>query len=203
MYKSADIVVEYLNRIITDKFSAFKSVISLDEINVLNSVKNVYLGILKLIKDLFYELAVEAYETIATGDFSLVSDITQEWLDENIFKNHSPVTLYVFDNEMERRYLRLSEAIIASGCNEEVISKACKQVAAMVAQYAILTVDAASIQAYKDTGVKSVIWISLDDGKRCKECKRRHGKVYDVDNIPPKPHPYCRCLITPYDKGEK
>lgn len=201
VYKSADIVIKYLNQVIADKFLTLKSIIALDEINVLNSVKSVYLGILKLIKDLFYELAVEAYETAALGDFSLVSGITQEWLEDNIFKSHNPVTLYVFENEVERRYLKLAEAIIASGCNEEVIAKACKQLAAMVAQYSMLTVDAATIQAYKDSGVRKVMWISANDGKRCKECKRRHGKIYDIDNIPPKPHPYCRCLLMPYNEG--
>lgn len=202
MYKSADIIVRYLNQVIVSKFLTLKSLVALDEINVLNAVKNVYLGILKLIKDLFYELAVEAYETAALGDYSLSSDITREWLEEHIFNSHNPVTLYVFDNEFERRYLRLSEAIVASGGDREVITKACQQLAAMVTQYAILTVDEATIQAYKDSGVKKVRWISTNDGKRCKKCKQRHGKIYDIDNIPPKPHPYCRCLLMPYHKGE-
>lgn len=202
MYESADIITSYLNQVLVEKFSDMKSVIAVKELNVVNTVKTTYEKLYKLIKDLFYELAVEAYETAALGDYSLFSDITREWLEEHVFNSHNPVTLYVFDNEFERRYLRLSEAIVASGGDREVITKACQQLAAMVTQYAILTVDEATIQAYKDSGVKKVRWISTNDGKRCKKCKQRHGKIYDIDNIPPKPHPYCRCLLMPYHKGE-
>jgi len=28
-----------------------------------------------------------------------------------------------------------------------------------------------------------------------KECKARHQKIYNIDNIPPKPHLHCRCYV--------
>ena len=203
MYRSADIVIEYLNKIFYEEFARLKSVVAMDELNVLNKVKTVYLKLYDIIKELFYELAVEAYETAILGDYSLVSDITPECLYENVLERYDPVTLYVLDNEIERRYYRTSEAIIASGYDSDVFDKALRQLSAIATQYAITTVDMATIQAYRDSGVTKVVWISKEDAKRCPECKKRHGKVYDIDNIPPKPHLYCRCELRPWNGAKQ
>ncbi len=41
-------------------------------------------------------------------------------------------------------------------------------------------------------------WISEDDLKCCNDCKKMHGKIYGIFEVPnPKPplHPFCRCVI--------
>ncbi len=40
-------------------------------------------------------------------------------------------------------------------------------------------------------------WLASIDEKTCRECRRRHGKIYSKkDRISPRPplHPYCRCV---------
>lgn len=41
-------------------------------------------------------------------------------------------------------------------------------------------------------------WISIEDWRRCKECKKLHGKIWYLDETPvPEPpiHSRCRCVI--------
>lgn len=43
------------------------------------------------------------------------------------------------------------------------------------------------------------MWVTINDPKRCPDCKRLHGKVYHRhETIKPKQplHPFCRCMIT-------
>ena len=41
-------------------------------------------------------------------------------------------------------------------------------------------------------------WIAILDSKICKDCKDKHGKIYEVSEkvLPPPPlHHHCRCTI--------
>ena len=58
----------------------------------------------------------------------------------------------------------------------------------------------AVVKAYEDDGVKRVRWVTAEDDRRCKECKSRHGKIYDIDKIPSKPHVHCRCYVERVDE---
>ena len=58
------------------------------------------------------------------------------------------------------------------------------------------------VKAFEDDGVKEVRWITAEDDKRCKECKSRHGKIYPIHKIPPKPHRYCRCYVEKIKTGD-
>ncbi len=43
------------------------------------------------------------------------------------------------------------------------------------------------------------MWVTIDDPKRCPDCKRLHGKIYHRrEPIKPRQplHPFCRCWIT-------
>ena len=79
----------------------------------------------------------------------------------------------------------------------EEIATALRYWVAMVSQYVITTVDCATIEAYRTQGVTEVVWVSVKDKSRCVVCKQRDGKVYPIDNIPPKPHIGCRCYFLP------
>ncbi|MEG0904184.1 MAG: minor capsid protein [Lachnospiraceae bacterium] len=56
----------------------------------------------------------------------------------------------------------------------------------------------ASMQSYKDAGVKYVqIWAAKDE-RTCEECGQYHEKIYPIDKCPVLPfHPNCRCTIIP------
>lgn len=43
-------------------------------------------------------------------------------------------------------------------------------------------------------------WLSIEDERRCVDCKNMHGKIYEIDEIPdPEPplHERCRCFLSP------
>ena len=63
------------------------------------------------------------------------------------------------------------------------------------ANYSDIVADEAVIKAFKDSGVKRVRWITEGDNKVCDECHDRHGEIYPIDDIPPKPHVGCRCKL--------
>lgn len=56
----------------------------------------------------------------------------------------------------------------------------------------------ATMQRYKDAGIKYVqIW-AAEDERTCDECSKYHGKIYPIDKCPHVPlHPNCRCTIIP------
>ena len=55
----------------------------------------------------------------------------------------------------------------------------------------------ALVAAMAADGVDEVEWVSRADASRCLVCKRRHGTVYPIDGVPPKPHIGCRCYLIP------
>jgi SPP1 gp7 family putative phage head morphogenesis protein len=62
------------------------------------------------------------------------------------------------------------------------------------------SVDKATLDGYKDSGVDEVEWHTNIDGRECKVCRERNGRVYKIDEVPPKPHRNCRCRYAPVPK---
>lgn len=194
MYEYADKIVSYLNGHFIEKFSKLKALTSFDELNTLQSVKSLYQELDKLVREYLYLIAVNAYENAEGED---ISSITEQWLLDMVLEYYDSVTKYVYTNEVERKCSRLFESLVASDNKSAEVDKALRYWSAMVSQYAITTTDVATLQAYKDLGVKKVKWVTIKDSKRCKECIKREGKIYLIDNIPPKPHLGCRCYVIP------
>lgn len=122
--------------------------------------------------------------------------ITDRWLNK-MLEEADPVTMYRFESETQRKKDRLIEAIIASHIKGMEIDKALRLWTLQVAHYADKSVDRATLQAYRDLGVKNVVWVTMDDEKVCAACEERDGNVYPIDEVPPKPHIRCRCELRP------
>ena len=63
--------------------------------------------------------------------------------------------------------------------------------------------NSATIQRYKDAGVKYVQVIAAQDERTCDTCGAYNGKIYPIDKYPVLPfHANCRCTIVPclYEK---
>lgn len=197
MYEYADKVVSYLNGRFIEMFGKLKSLASMDELNVLQSVKEVYREADALARKMLYQIAVFAYENASGED---VSVITEQWLLEVVLEAYDPITKYSYVNEVERKCSRLFESILASENKSAEIDSALRYWSAMVTQYSIITTDAATKQAYMDSGVEEVMWVSVKDNRRCAVCKSRDGKIYLIEEVPPKPHLGCRCYLIPYSE---
>ena len=197
MYEYADKVISYLNSRFIEMFGKLKALSSFDELNILQSVKELYREADALTRKMLYQIAVFAYENAEGED---VSVITEQWLLEVVLEAYDSTTKYSYVNEVERKRSRLFESMVASENKAAEVDSALRYWSAMTTQYAIITTDAATKRAYMDSGVSDVIWVSVKDDKRCKVCKSRDGKIYPIEDVPPKPHIGCRCYLIPYSE---
>lgn len=196
MYEFADSVMNYLNGRFYEMFNGLKSkLLSIDEINLLQSVKALYNELDELVREMMYNIAVYAYEN-ADGDD--VSHITDTLLSQMVFEEYDPVLKYVYENEVERKCSRLFESLVATERDAAEVDTALRYWSAMIAQYAITVTDIATLTAYRDSEVTEVEWICVGDGKECGICHERNGAVYLIEDVPPKPHIGCRCYFVPF-----
>jgi SPP1 gp7 family putative phage head morphogenesis protein len=118
------------------------------------------------------------------------------------------VTGYVYPREAERKRLRLNEQILTAReyDDRQLFNNGLQRTANLwwtqTSQYGISVVDAATLQAYKDMGVKKVRWKSVIDGRECKVCRERHNKIYKISEVPEKAHYGCRCYLEPVKTEE-
>ncbi len=198
MYDYSDKIITFLIKQFIEIFGRLRTVLYFDELNILDNVNQVYWELDELSQTWLTNIAIKAYKDAGGEDNSFIN---LQWLTENILGEYDKVTKYVYTNEVDRKRSRLAESLIASDNKSTEIDKALKLWSAMISQYAITAVDTATLAAYKSLGVREVVWKSIKDGRRCKVCMERDGKVYSIDEVPPKPHIGCRCYLVP--KGRK
>lgn len=200
-YDTADRALRDMNKRNLRAFDKLK-MLPFDETNIMQSVSRVYAESIRLAKLRYLQIAVDAYivALIMAGiekkkaEEMAEDDITEDWI-LDMLEEYDPVTLYQFLPEAERKKDRLIEALIASHNKNEEVEKALRYWTLQVTQYAIKSVDEATIDGFKEAGVKKVRWIAQDDKKVCPVCEQRDGKVYRIDKIPPKSHYGCRCYL--------
>ena len=198
-YGPCDKAISAMNRINLEAFGRLK-MSKWDRINVIQTVVKVYRESAKKARKRYYEVAFEAYllamaycHTEAKKAHRMAEKaITAEWINR-ILSETDFVTLYRFDTETERKAYRLAETLEVSTDRDMEINKALRQWSQQLGQYAINVTDYAVIQAYEDAGVEMVEWITMHDGRVCRECETFGGQVFHIDEIPPKPHWGCRC----------
>lgn len=175
-----------------------------DELNtsgVKKHVNKLYKKVFKIIKseflvvanDIYNEVADEAIEMGFDGD---LGDIDEGWI-EAFFEQYSHVTKYVFINELERKFSRLFEALVAD-LEERIESYQSteKLIVKQIKQNAIEFEDKIVEETYRNFGVEKVQWVAEDDHKTCGVCNELDGQIFELYNVPPKQHLNCRCYLT-------
>ena len=118
------------------------------------------------------------------------------------------VSGYLYESEAERKRLRLAEQMMTAReyLNRTLYNDSIRRSANLwwtqTAHYMLDAVDQATLDGYRDSGVKKVKWDTNIDGRECKTCRERHGQIYSIDDVPPKAHRNCRCYLTPVPKSE-
>ena len=176
--------------------------------NVVQTKKHVnklYEKVLKIIKSEFLAVANDIYAEVADEVIELgfdgdLADIDEGWIEE-FFEEYSPITKYVFINELERKFSRLFEALIADlegrlKSYESTENSIIKQ----VQQKGIELEDKLEKETYEKFGVKKVVWVAEDDGKTCGVCNELDGEIFELDDVPPKQHINCRCYLIPVEE---
>ena len=176
-----------------------------DELNVTGirkHIKKLYKKSLSTIQEefisIFQTLCQEvADEARALGYDGDIQDLDEGWVEE-FFEEYSPVTKYVFSNEIDRKESYLFEALVADmATKNQSYKKAEKYLINQVRQGGIEFDDAVAKAVYKAVGVKKVRWIAEDDSKTCGVCRGLDNKVFPLEEVPPKQHHNCRCYILP------
>ena len=140
------------------------------------------------------EVADEARALGYDGD---IQDLDEGWIEE-FFEEYSPVTKYVFSNEIDRKESYLFEAVVSDPkAKYQSYKKAEKYLINQVKQGGIEFDDAVAKTVYKALGVKKVRWIAEDDSRTCGVCRELDNKVFPLEEVPPKQHHMCRCRVLP------
>ena len=188
MYELTDIVIENIRKELIRDFSKLKSLLSYDELNVMSATKDVYSKIDLYVRQMFLQLMQAVYKKVTKR----TCPYNYAWL-ENFLLEYDEVSKYVYANEFERKRDRLAEALIASTKKNEEIDAALRYLSFMLTAYAVRDTDQVVLTAYRDIGIDAVRWKAEKDNKTCTICKHRNGHIYDIEQVPPKPHLNCRC----------
>jgi SPP1 gp7 family putative phage head morphogenesis protein len=188
MYELTDIVIENIRKELIRDFSKLKSLLSYDELNVMSATKAVYSKIDLYVRQMFLQLMQAVYKKVTKR----TCPYNYAWL-ESFLLEYDEVSKYVYANEFERKRDRLAEALIASPKKNEEIDAALRYLSFMLTAYAVRVTDQVVLTAYQDMGIDAVRWKAEKDNKTCTICKHRNGHIYDIEQVPPKPHLNCRC----------
>ena len=190
MYQKTDKVIAYLSK---QYAKLFQRVTSFDELNVINVSHEIFEEAVVLTEREVTRLVKLVYDSKREGGEISSEDALSLVL--TLMLAYNPVTKTIYQNEMERKRSRFAEGVIASEHPSEEVALATRLMIATNKQFAEDATFEAVVLAFKDDGVEKVRWVTAVDDRRCKECKARHGNIYPIGNIPPKPHRYCRCYI--------
>lgn len=188
MYELTDIAIENIRKELIRDFSKLKSLLSYDELNVMSATKAVYSKIDLYVRQMFLQLMQAVYKKVTKR----TCPYNYAWL-ESFLLEYDEVSKYVYANEFERKRDRLAEALIASPKKNEKIDVALRYLSFMLTAYAVRVTDQVVLMAYRDMGIDAVRWKAEKDNKTCTICKHRNGHIYDIEQVPPKPHLNCRC----------
>lgn len=189
VYAYTDRALTALRREMVRRFAPFRGMLAMDEVNILTRAKELYTELDKDARTVFLRIARMEYPKA-----------DRYWLEERL-NDYDLVTGYNYVHEVERKAARFGEALVAAMAAKrsasDVVDTSLRLWSNMVTQYAVEITDTARLDAMAADGVDEVEWVSRVDASRCLVCKKRHGTVYPIDRVPPKPHIGCRCYLIP------
>lgn len=215
MYRQADKLLEQLKKLIRREFNRL-GVFGFDELNISRVTKettelfNRLLGENRKRYLLAAQRAFRDAEKLAilAGYEEKDTRLPDEaWL-LAFLGSYNFVSGYLYDSEAERKRLRLAEQILTAKeyQNRTQYNDSLRRGANLwwtqTSHYMLDTVDEATKDALQQHGVEKVVWNTNIDGRECKVCRERNGRIYPIKSIPPKAHGNCRCYITPVPKDK-
>lgn len=199
IYEYADRAIKDMNRRNLRLFDKLK-ILKFDELNILRTVRGVYDDSARIAKKRYKSIYCEAY-LYACRELGLKreepdDDILNDWL-LDMLEDYDALTHYRFGEETERKKARTAEALIATKVDAREVERALKLWTLQTAAYADRSVLDGRIKAFKDAGVKKVRWVTYGDDRVCQDCHDLEGKIFDIDDAPPRQHFRCRCYLVP------
>ena len=213
MYRLADKLLEQLKKLIRREFNRL-GIFGFDELNahrVTTETMALFERLMRENERLYLQGAQRAYaDAIAAAVAAGYEDpgknrINASWVG-NLLGAYNFVSGYLYESEAERKRLRLAEQMMTAKEYQsrtqynDSVRRAANLWWMQAAHYMLESVDKATLDGLKDSGVERVKWHTRIDGRECKVCRDRDGKIYDIDKVPPKAHRNCRCYFTPVPK---
>ena len=213
MYRQADKLLEQLKKLIRREFNRL-GIFGFDELNVPRVTKETTELFERLLAEnskRFLQAAIKACEDararviIAGYEDRYVAVPDEAWV-AGFLGKYNFVSGYLYEQEAERKRLRLAEQMLTAVEYQsrtqynDSVRRSANLWWMQTAHYMLDAVDEATLDTYKMMGVTHVEWHTNMDGRECKTCRDRHGKIYPIDKVPPKAHRNCRCRLTPVKK---
>ena len=215
MYRLADKLLEQLKKLIRREFNRL-GIFGFDELNaprVTAETTELFDRLMRENKAQYLKAAKKAYSdavalAVAAGyEDANANRINEMWL-VGLLTTYNFVSGYLYESEAERKRLRLAEQMMTAKeyLNRTLYNDSLRRSANLwwtqTAHYMLDAVDTATLDGYKDSGVEKVKWNTNIDGRECKVCRERNGKIYPIGSVPPKAHRNCRCYLTPVPKSK-
>ena len=216
MYRQADKLLEQLKKLIRREFNRL-GIFGFDELNaprVTSETIDLFDRLMRENQKRFLDAAKKAYAkgvalAIAAGyEGSEENKVDEAWL-LGFLGSYNFVSGYLYESEAERKRLRLAEQMMTAKEYQsrtqynDSIRRAANLWWTQTAHYMLDAVDAALLLAYTAMGVKEVKWNTNIDGRECRICRERNGKIYPIKEVPYKAHRNCRCYLTPVPKDNR
>ena len=213
MYRLADKLLERLKKLIRREFNRL-GIFGFDELNTSRVTTETIALFNRLMREneaQFLRAAKKAFAdavalAIAAGyDGSDEDRIDEAWL-RNFLGSYNFVSGYLYESEAERKRLRLAEQMMTAKEYQsrtqynDSIRRSANLWWTQTLHYMLDVVDTATLFAYTAMGVEKVKWNTNIDGRECKTCRERNGKIYFIKDVPHKAHRNCRCYLTPVPK---
>ena len=215
MYRLADKLLEQLKKLIRREFNRL-GIIGFDELNasrVSAETTSLFDRLMRENERMYLKVAMKAYKDAVAAakaagyEGSAENRINEAWI-KNLLRSYNFVSGYLYESEADRKRLRLGEQMMTAReyQNRTLLNDSVRRSANLwwtqAAHYMLEAVDNATHDAYEDSGVDKVMWVTNMDGHECSVCHERNGKIYERDKFPPKPHLRCRCQEMPVPRNK-
>ena len=196
MYEYIDENVERLKKQTQTAFNNFRlSLLKFDELNVMQVKTET--------ESLFTKLKRQS-DRFYTGLLNHLAESMGFEEDKydlyELLETYSGTLLYSFSTEMERKRERLFETMVAIDdmSDPEILSQQKKNIRNWNTQVEEFGVDIERnifLSELRDSGIRKVQWMTAEDERVCTDCSDLNGIVFDIDNVPRRPHIGCRCWL--------
>ena len=213
MYRLADKLLEQLKKLIRREFNRF-AIFGFDELNtprVTKETTELFNRLMEENKKRYLQVArkacIDAKALVLAAGYEdrEVSIPDEAWV-AAFLASYNFVSGYLYEPEAERKRLRLAEQILTAKEYQsrtqynDSLRRSANLWWTQTAHYMLDAVDESTLYTYKILGVEEVEWHTNIDGRECKTCRERNGKIYDIDKVPSKAHRNCRCRLSPVPK---
>lgn len=202
IYRHADAALAKIIPLMESLFQRLSTSVKFDELHVIearDATRQMYRQLDMYTREQLKRVIRKAYrEALKEAGGEVDGKIPAAALLAGYLKAYDGVTNYVYDREWARKRDRCWESLISApdaAAERALLKRAMNLTGRQIQQAADEVTDKARRDAFIAAGVEEVEWVTERDDRVCEICRSREGDIYPIEDIPPKPHPRCRCWV--------